>query len=380
MKSTLYCKNETSDKVYDLEVTTRNGLYQVSFAYGRRGGTLTYGTKTGWVSKGKAEDVFNHLIREKRAKGYTFGLPLTALPLTAVPAPPPPESLSETLGYTTPPFLPQLLNPITAAEAESHIRSMEYCAQEKFDGKRIILRKENGMVVSTNRKGISCGLSSVVIAAMQASFPDCVLDGESIGDKYHAFDLLSLKGKDLRSDQYRVRLVHMMNLWPATGGSIMMVETAIKEANKQALLKKLLARNAEGIVFKRLNAPYTAGRPNSGGDQFKRKFYETLSAVVNAVNSKRSVEVKLLGDEWQIAGNVTIPPNCPIPRPGKVVEIRYLYAFPESGILYQPVYLGERTDISVSECVASQLKFKPKEPEPEISEADMAAFLGVRRR
>jgi len=40
------------------------------------------------------------------------------------------------------------------------------------------------------------------------------------------------------------------------------------------------------------------------------------------------------------AGNVTIPPNCPIPAVDQVVECRYLYAFKESGCIYQPVYLG----------------------------------------
>ena len=41
-----------------------------------------------------------------------------------------------------------------------------------------------------------------------------------------------------------------------------------------------------------------------------------------------------------------------------MVEVRYLYAFRESGVLFQPVYLGIRTDITQADCVASQLKFK----------------------
>ena len=58
------------------------------------------------------------------------------------------------------------------------------------------------------------------------------------------------------------------------------------------------------------------------------------------------------------AGNVTIPPNQAVPREGAVVEVKYLYAFPESGAVYQPVYLGERDDIPSTECVVEQLKFK----------------------
>jgi len=35
---------------------------------------------------------------------------------------------------------------------------------------------------------------------------------------------------------------------------------------------------------------------------------------------------------------------------GDVIETRYLYAFSQSGAVYQPVYLGLRTDINPSEC------------------------------
>ena len=85
----------------------------------------------------------------------------------------------------------------------------------------------------------------------------------------------------------------------------------------------------------------------------------TLSAVVAKVNPQRSVEIRLLDKEgWQPAGNVTIPANQKVPVVGAVVEIRYLYAFRESGCLYQPTYLGVRQDIEEHECIASQLKFK----------------------
>ena len=58
-------------------------------------------------------------------------------------------------------------------------------------------------------------------------------------------------------------------------------------------------------------------------------------------------------------GNVTIPANHIIPVVGKVVEVRYLYAIPQSNALYQPFYLGPRSDIDVEECLLTQLKYKP---------------------
>ena len=46
------------------------------------------------------------------------------------------------------------------------------------------------------------------------------------------------------------------------------------------------------------------------------------------------------------------------------MECRYLYAFKESGSIYQPVYLGAREDIRAEECTTTQLKLKKPEPEP----------------
>jgi bifunctional non-homologous end joining protein LigD len=38
--------------------------------------------------------------------------------------------------------------------------------------------------------------------------------------------------------------------------------------------------------------------------------------------------------------------------------VKYLYCFKESGSIYQPVYLGPRSDIPAAECTTDQLKYK----------------------
>jgi len=43
---------------------------------------------------------------------------------------------------------------------------------------------------------------------------------------------------------------------------------------------------------------------------------------------------------------------------GEVIDAQYLHAFPESGAIYQPVYIGKRCDIPASECTTDQLKYK----------------------
>ena len=45
-------------------------------------------------------------------------------------------------------------------------------------------------------------------------------------------------------------------------------------------------------------------------------------------------------------------------KAGDTVEVRFLYAFPESGCIYQPVYRGKRDDIDPADCHVRQLKYK----------------------
>jgi bifunctional non-homologous end joining protein LigD len=196
---------------------------------------------------------------------------------------------------------------------------------------------------------------------------DFILDGEVVENTLYAFDLLSQDGTNLTPWPYEDRFISLLNLLAAYKSPhlfhhIQMAPTASTPETKAQLLAELKAQHKEGIVFKRWDAPYTPGRPNSGGSQLKHKFYASLSAVVSQVNRQRSVEVKLMnGANWVPAGKVTIPANHLIPKVGTVVEIRYLYAFRESGALYQPTYLGQREDLETSDCQTSQLKYKAQE-------------------
>lgn len=305
------------------------------------------------VSYDDARRIFDKLVREKTAKGYTPGADGT--PYVGG------NGDKQPSGY-----LPQLLNPIDEAEVQRLLRDNVHVAQEKFDGRRLLLRKEGAAIDGINRKGLLVGLPEPVFQAFRLMPGDCILDGECIDDVFHVFDLLELDGQDIRAWAYRERLVGLMNLLGSVQQrTIRYVETAFTTEQKQRRLEQLKSANKEGIVFKRLDAPYTPGRPNSGGPQLKHTFYSTLSAVVSKINAQRSVEIRLFGkDGWALAGNVTIPPNHRLPVIGQVVEVRYLYAT-DSGILYQPTYLGERSDVEQHECVRSQLKFKPTGEEAE---------------
>ncbi|MDA0252997.1 MAG: WGR domain-containing protein [Actinobacteria bacterium] len=344
---TLYYRNGSSDKVYHAQIEQTPGGYVVTFSYGRRGSTLTTGTKTSSpVDFDSAVKVFDKLIAGKKAKGYSEGEDGTPYLHT--------EKAGQVSG-----LLPQLLNTVDDHEVTRIVHDPAWLMQQKFDGRRLMLRKTGQTVEGINKLGLVVAVAAPITQAALDIPTDFSIDGEAIGDHYHVFDALSIGGNDLRGQAYRDRyraLADMIGAGQPT--HIHVADSWGEPGDKANQLAAFRAKNAEGVVFKRADAPYTAGRPNSGGTQLKFKFVATLSAKVLAVNAQRSVAVGLLdGAEWRAVGNVTVPANRDIPSEGEVVEVRYLYAY-QGGSLYQPVFLGMRDDIETHECVVAQLKYK----------------------
>lgn len=205
-----------------------------------------------------------------------------------------------------------------------------------------------------NRKGLEVVLPSDIQEAILENEGSVTVDGELINATLYAFDYLV---NDL---PYKERLILLGKNYGTNKKGIKVVYTAFTTEGKQMLFNELKARNAEGIVFKDLRAMYTPGRPASGGTQLKFKFYDSATCIVGSINqTKRSISLLMIDDEGNEVnvGNATIYPNFAIPNPGDFVEIKYLYAY-EGGSLYQPVYLGSRTDVDRTDCVLRKLKYK----------------------
>ena len=67
--TTLYYRDGSSDKVYQAAIEERDGGFVVSFAFGRRGSTLTTGVKTAApVALSAAKKIYDKLVNEKKAK------------------------------------------------------------------------------------------------------------------------------------------------------------------------------------------------------------------------------------------------------------------------------------------------------------------------
>jgi bifunctional non-homologous end joining protein LigD len=177
---TLYFKEGSSDKVYQCGIEPAGERFVVNFAYGRRGTTLNTGTKTNVpVDYESAKRIFDGLVKEKRAKGYTEGEEGT----------PYQQSDKQVSG-----ILPQLLNPVEESEVGRLMNDSAYCAQEKLDGRRVLVRKDCETITGINRKGIVIGLPETIVKAALVIPGDYVLDGECVGEKLFVFDLLELNG------------------------------------------------------------------------------------------------------------------------------------------------------------------------------------------
>lgn len=347
----------SSDKIYRACIEQQaTGGYVVNFAFGRRGATMNTGTKTNSaVPYPEAEAIYTKLVNSKLAKGYRKqpgypGQQETAGSIHVVER--------QDTGLRA-----QLLNPITEEEAEAYLADDGWCSQEKYDGRRTLIRKTGLQLIAANRNGLRTGLPGTVASIFSYVPGNFVLDGELVGETFYAFDLLERGEADYKGAPYRIRLNELRSLLSTAAGNNVIVAPTVTGRGKRQHMTEMKSANKEGIVLKDLTAVWSADRPaGGGGPALKCKFWASCSCVVLKTNARRSVELALGGKP---VGNVTIPPNKLVPGKGQVVEVRYLYVTGVGGSLYQPTYLGVRDDLRTADCTEERqrLKYKPQEEE-----------------
>lgn len=240
---TLFYREGSSDKVYQAGIEPRDGAFVVNFAYGRRGSTLNTGTKTPFpVDFQIAKAIYDKRVREKTAKGYTPGENGT------------PYQHSDKAQQSTG-ILPQLLNPIGHDEARRLLRDPAWVLQEKFDGKRILIRKTAHGIEGINRNGLIVSLPQPIVQAVKALPGRLILDGECIGERYIAFDVIELAGADIRLLPYNGRLFQLAALIDREEPHLGLAVTATTTRSKTQLMDELREQVREGVVFKHGTAP-----------------------------------------------------------------------------------------------------------------------------
>jgi bifunctional non-homologous end joining protein LigD len=156
----------------------------------------------------------------------------------------------------------------------------------KFDGYRAQLRIEKGRTVIRTRKGLDWTDRFAAIAKDAAGLSDCIIDSEIValdehqlpnfgalqaalsGEKTdelvcYAFDLLFEAKEDLRTLPLSERKARLEQLLGAQGANTHIHYVSHLQSNAEAVLASACKMGLEGIVSKKLSAPYFSGRGDS---------------------------------------------------------------------------------------------------------------------
>lgn len=357
----LFFQEGSSDKVYNAMIVKEGDVYTVKVAWGRRGSTLNTGAKAVKVSLAVAEKKFASCVREKTNKGYQE---ITKEVMPAAVAPP----VGEGSGTKAPRararvgHAAQLLEPIEDDELERFLADETMLAQQKIDGMRVLTHIGDDLLV-TNRDGQkTTKVDMRKLDGLEYLPHGTIVDGELLDDGYWLFDILQWGDQDVRDRGYLERWELLYEeAEPALSGDIRIVPIAKGKKAKRTLHDRLRAAGAEGIVFKRKDAPYTAGR---GITQRKHKFIKSCDVVVleNAGNAylmavydgKKLFEVGKVFAGTTNASRKAL--DAALGRGEKpICEVRYLYASDDHQ-LYQPVFVRTRDDKPAKQCVRDQLR------------------------
>jgi bifunctional non-homologous end joining protein LigD len=233
-----------------------------------------------FMTAGKAAAA-NDVWETKSAKAVKEAKPpKAAKPAKALRAPPAPKLRAEPM--------PDFIVPQLTKSVDRPPPGTGWGHEVKFDGYRLQLRIEAGRATLRTRKGLDWTGKFSAIARAAMALPDCILDGEAVALDHNgspdfaalqaalsdeksddliffAFDLLFAEGRDLRDLPLRERKTLLQALVESQGATreqrIRYVEHF--ETAGDAVLQSACRLSLEGIVSKRLDAPYRSGRSES---------------------------------------------------------------------------------------------------------------------
>ena len=184
--------------------------------------------------------------------------------------------------------LPDFVPPQLCISVDRPPSANGWAHEIKFDGYRVQLRIADGAATLKTRKGLDWTdkFQGVADAAIMLKLPDCIIDGEIVAlDKngspdfaalqaalsdddtsrliFFAFDLLFADGEDLRQQPLSDRKARLKTMLEKANGKkanslIRYVEHFT--SGGEAILQSACKLSLEGIVSKKLDAPYRSGR------------------------------------------------------------------------------------------------------------------------
>jgi bifunctional non-homologous end joining protein LigD len=204
----------------------------------------------------------------------------------AVPAeqPPPPKAKTKPAAKPKPvKSMPEFVAPQLATLVARPPAGTDWVHEIKFDGYRMQLRVQAGKAILRTRKGLDWTAKYGAIARAAKTLPDSMIDGEvvaldengapdfsalqaALSDAksdalvFFVFDLLFADGEDLRPLPLRDRKARLQALLQEHSDTPIIRYVEHFQVAGDAVLKSACRMSLEGIVSKRLDAPYQSGR------------------------------------------------------------------------------------------------------------------------
>jgi bifunctional non-homologous end joining protein LigD len=205
--------------------------------------------------------------------------------------------------------IPTTLRPQLASANPSPPEGDAWVHEIKYDGYRTLIRIEDGKTRALTRKGHdwTAKYQSVVDAAGELHCDSAVLDGEivvqdprgassfallqkALSEKrdaallFYAFDLLYLNGRDVTSEPLSERKKLLRRLMPTEEGSRLQYSDHTS-GNGRQLFTQVCRLGLEGVVSKRVDAPYRMARST---EWVKAKRYDVGRFSVVGYTTKSS--------------------------------------------------------------------------------------------
>ncbi|MBR0912159.1 DNA ligase D [Bradyrhizobium japonicum] len=206
--------------------------------------------------------------------------------------------------------MPDFVAPQLCAPVERPPAADGWCHEIKFDGYRVQLRVEDGEATLKTRKGLDWTDKFAAIAKEAGELPDVMIDGEIVALDHNgapnfsslqaalsdgktedliffAFDLLFAEGLDCRRlplGERKDRLRQLLDAGKRKSSQIRYVEHF--ESSGDAVLQSACKLELEGVVSKKLDAPYRSGRTESWTKAKCRAGHEVVIGGWKTTNGK----------------------------------------------------------------------------------------------
>jgi bifunctional non-homologous end joining protein LigD len=206
--------------------------------------------------------------------------------------------------------MPDFVAPQLCTSVDRPPAGQGWCHEIKFDGYRVQLRVEDGEATLKTRKGLDWTEKFGAIAKEGSALPDAMIDGEIVALDHngtpdfsmlqaaisdgetddlilYALDLLFAEGEDLRGlplRERKARLKAFLASRKRKQAQIRYVEHF--ESGGDAVLESACKLSLEGIVSKKLDAPYRSGRSEAWTKAKCRAGHEVVLGGWKTTNGK----------------------------------------------------------------------------------------------